>query len=276
MTMPTGRSSGNGAERPPRAVTRAGGVQSVDRAVQVMEILARDGRSGVGRIAKELGVHQSTVSRLVAALEAHDLVERQVEGGAVQLGVGILRLAAATRSRQDLTAVGGPVCDALAEQLGETVNLAVYRSGAAVNLYQAQGTRTVALHNWVGDATVLHATSSGKVLLAHLPPAQSEAVITGDLERFTAQTIVEADALRAQLQEAAVRGWAVAEEEYEEGLNAVAAAIRGPEGNVIAALSAAGPAYRLGRGRLPEVAEQVRQAAEEISRRLGHRPEMTG
>lgn len=276
MTMPTGRSSGNGAERPPRAVTRAGGVQSVDRAVQVMEILARDGRSGVGRIAKELGVHQSTVSRLVAALEAHDLVERQVEGGAVQLGVGILRLAAATRSRQDLTAVGGPVCDALAEQLGETVNLAVYRSGAAVNLYQAQGTRTVALHNWVGDATVLHATSSGKVLLAHLPPAQSEAVITGDLERFTAQTIVEADALRAQLQEAAVRGWAVAEEEYEEGLNAVAAAICGPEGNVIAALSAAGPAYRLGRGRLPEVAEQVRQAAEEISRRLGHRPEMTG
>lgn len=276
MTMPTGRSSGNGAERPPRAVTRAGGVQSVDRAVQVMEILARDGRSGVGRIAKELGVHQSTVSRLVAVLEAHDLVERQVEGGAVQLGVGILRLAAATRSRQDLTAVGGPVCDALAEQLGETVNLAVYRSGAAVNLYQAQGTRTVALHNWVGDATVLHATSSGKVLLAHLPPAQSEAVITGDLERFTAQTIVEADALRAQLQEAAVRGWAVAEEEYEEGLNAVAAAIRGPEGNVIAALSAAGPAYRLGRGRLPEVAEQVRQAAEEISRRLGHRPEMTG
>lgn len=276
MTMPTGRSSGNGAERPPRAVTRAGGVQSVDRAVQVMEILARDGRSGVGRIAKELGVHQSTVSRLVAALEAHDLVERQVEGGAVQLGVGILRLAAATRSRQDLTAVGGPVCDALAEQLGETVNLAVYRSGAAVNLYQAQGTRTVALHNWVGDATVLHATSSGKVLLAHLPLAQSEAVITGDLERFTAQTIVEADALRAQLQEAAVRGWAVAEEEYEEGLNAVAAAICGPEGNVIAALSAAGPAYRLGRGRLPEVAEQVRQAAKEISRRLGHRPEMTG
>ncbi|MGO3208989.1 IclR family transcriptional regulator [Brachybacterium sp. AOP42-C2-15] len=276
MRMTAGRSSGIGAEQPQHAVTRAGGVQSVDRAAQVMEILARDGRSGVGRIAKELGVHQSTVSRLVAALQAHDLVERRVEGGPVQLGVGILRLAAATRSRQDLTAVGGTVCDALAEQLGETVNLAVYRSGAAVNLYQAQGARTVALHNWVGDATVLHATSSGKVLLAHLPLAQSEAVLAGDLERFTAQTIVEADVLRAQLQEAAVRGWAVAEEEFEEGLNAVAAAIYGPEGSVIAALSAAGPAYRLGRGRLPEVAEQVQQAAAEISRRLGHRPEMTG
>lgn len=276
MTKTTGIRSSAGAAQPQRVAPRASGVQSVDRAAQVMEILARDGSSGVGRIAQELGVHQSTVSRLVAALEAHDLVERRIEGGPVQLGIGILRLAAATRSRQDLTAVGGPVCEALAEQLGETVNLAVYRSGAAVNLYQAQGGRTVALHNWVGDATVLHATSSGKMLLAHLPPAQSEAVLAAELERFTPRTIVEADALRAQLQEAAAHGWAVAEEEYEEGLNAVAAAICGPEGSVIAALSAAGPAYRLDRGRLPEVAEQVRLAAAEISRRLGHRPEMTG
>ena len=146
-----------------------GAVQSVDRAAQVLEILARDGESGVGRIAAELGVHQSTASRLVAALERHELLERQSDGGPVRLGVGVLRLAAATRSRLDLTAQASPVCDRLAEQLGETVNLAVYRSGAAVNVYQAQGTRTVALHNWVGDRTVLHATSSGKMLMAHLP-----------------------------------------------------------------------------------------------------------
>lgn len=252
------------------------GVQSVDRAAQVLEFLAREGSAGVGRIAQELGVHQSTASRLVASLEAHDLLERSVEGGPVKLGIGLLRLAAATRPRLDLTAQGGPVCDALAEQLGETVNLAVYRSGAAVNLYQAQGTRTVALHNWVGDATVLHATSSGKVLLAHLPPAQVAGVLGGGLERFTAHTVVDPRALRAQLDEVVASGWAVAEEEFEEGLNAVAAAIRGPEGEVMAALSAAGPAYRLGHDRLPEAAAQVREAAEEISRRLGHRAAVTG
>lgn len=248
-----------------------GAVQSVDRAAQVLEILAREGRCGVSRIARELGVHQSTASRLVSALEAHDLVERQVEGGAVQLGIGILRLAAAARPRQDLTAVGGPVCEALAERLGETVNLAVYRSGAAVNLYQAQGTRTVALHNWVGDATVLHATSSGKVLLANLLPTQREAVLAAGLERFTAHTILDPALLRDQLQEAALSGWAVAEEEYEEGLNAVAAAIHGPGGEVVAALSAAGPAYRLGRDRFPELIDEVQQAAAEVSRRMGHR-----
>jgi len=253
-----------------------GGVQSVERAAQVLEILAREGRCGVGRIAQELGVHQSTASRLVAALVRHDLVERPVEGGPVQLGIGILRLAAATRPRLDLAAQGGPVCDALAERLGETVNLAVYRSGAAVNVYQAQGTRTVALHNWVGDATVLHATSSGKILLAHLPGTQREDVLAGQLERFTAHTLTDPAALRTQLLEAAQRGWALAEEEFEDGLNAVAAEIRGIEGEVVAALSVAGPAYRLTSARLPEIATEVWRAASEVSRRLGHRPEVTG
>ncbi|WP_226832237.1 IclR family transcriptional regulator [Brachybacterium sp. FME24] len=257
-------------------MTGTGAVQSVDRAVQVLEILARDGGSSVGRVAAELGVHQSTASRLIAALEGRDLVERAGEGGPVRLGVGVLRLAAATHSRPDLTAVAGPVCDALAEQLGETVNLAVYRSGAAVNLHQAQGTRTVAMHNWVGDRTVLHATSSGKVLLAHLPLAESEALLAAPLERFTTRTVVDPVALREQLREAGTRGWAVAEEEFEEGLNAVAAAIRGPEGNVVAALSAAGPAYRLGSADLPQMAEQLVRAATDVSRALGHRPDLTG
>lgn len=260
-------------QRPERPAPGAGAVQSVDRAARVLEILARDGGSAVGRLAHELGVHQSTASRLISALETHDLVERQVEGGPVRLGIGILRLAAATRPRLDLTAAGGPVCEALAEELGETVNLAVYRSGAAVNLHQVQGTRTVALHNWVGDATVLHATSSGKVLLAHLPPAQRETVLGTALERFTARTVQDPSVLRRQLEQVVERGWALAEEEFEEGLNAVAAPIHGPEGEVVAALSAAGPAYRLGHDRLPAAAEQVRAAAAEISRRLGHLPE---
>src|SRR5690625_6457626 len=87
----------------------SGAVQSVDRAARVLEILARDGESGVGRLARELGVHRSTASRLVSALRAHDLVERTEGDASLRLGVGVLRLAAATRSRLDLTAQAGPV-----------------------------------------------------------------------------------------------------------------------------------------------------------------------
>lgn len=253
----------------------SGTVQSVDRAARVLEILARDGESGVGRLARELDVHRSTASRLVSALHAHDLVERDEGGGAVRLGVGVLRLAAATRSRLDLTAQGGPVCEALAEQLGETVNVAVFREGAAINLYQAQGANTVAMHNWVGDRTVLHATSSGKMLMAGLDETQRDQLLSTSLERFTEHTVTDPAVLREQLDEARRKSWAGVVEEFEEGLNAVAAPIRGPEATVIAALSVAGPTYRLGPDDLPAVADELIRAAAEISRRLGYRADVS-
>lgn len=253
-----------------------GSVQSVDRAAQVLEILARDGAAGVGEVARELEVHGSTASRLIAALEGHDLVERDGSSGKVRLGMGVLRLAAATRSSLDLTAEAGPVCDALAEELGETVNVAILRDGAAVNVYQAQGTRTVALHNWVGNRTVLHATSSGKMLMAHVSAAERDLVLEAPRERFTAATVVDADALHRQFDEARDRGWAAVVEEFEEGLNAVASPIRGPEGDVIAALSVAGPAYRLAPDDLSGVAEVLIRASEKISLRLGYRADVIG
>lgn len=254
----------------------SGSVQSVDRAARVLEILARDGESGVGKVARELDVHRSTASRLISALQSHDLVERADGSGAVRLGVGVLRLAAATRPRLDLTAQAGPVCEALAERIGETVNVAVFRDGAAINLYQAQGTSTVAMHNWVGDHTVLHATSSGKMLMAHLDQAERELLLAAPLERFTQHTVTDPALLREQLDEARRRGWSGVVEEFEEGLNAAAAPIRGPEGTVIAALSVAGPTYRLGPADLPDAATSLIDAATEISRRLGHRADVTG
>jgi DNA-binding IclR family transcriptional regulator len=248
-----------------------GGVQSVDRAVQVMETIAREDGASVAMIARELQVHASTASRLVASLERNDLVERG-EDGTVQLGVGLLRLASAARPRRDLTAIAGPVCEALAEELGETVNVAVLRGGVAVNLYQAQARSTVAMHNWVGDRTVLHATSSGKMLLAHLDPAQRQELLRGELESFTAHTLTDPVVLEQQLAAARERGWAQAIEEFEEGLVSLAAPVRGPRGAVIAAVSAAGPTYRLSPQRLPKAAVALRAATDEISERLGHRP----
>lgn len=88
--------------------------------------------------------------------------------------------------------------------------------------------------------------------------------------------MIDADALRRQFDEARERGWAAVVEEFEEGLNAVASPIRGPEGGVIAALSVAGPAYRLAPEDLPGVAEVLARASETISQRLGYRADVTG
>ena len=143
-----------------------GGVQSVDRAVSVLEILAQRGEAGVSEVAADIGVHKSTAFRLLAALEERELVEQTQERGKYRLGFGILRLASAVPGQLDVTQQARAVCEQLAAQLGETVNIAVRRSHFVVNIDQARGPSAVATHNWVGELTPLHATSSGKVLLA--------------------------------------------------------------------------------------------------------------
>jgi DNA-binding IclR family transcriptional regulator len=109
------------------------------------------------------------------------------------------------------------------------------------------------------------------MLLAHLEPAQRRQLLRGRLESFTERTLTDPSVLEQQLAAARERGWSEAVEEFEEGLVALAAPVRGPEGTVIAAVSAAGPAYRLSPQRLPEASVVLRRATEEISRRLGHR-----
>ena len=140
-------------------------VQSVDRALTILEILARTGEAGLGQIADELGVHKSTVSRMVAALAAHDLVEQPEARGPVRLGAGILRLAGATTARLDLVQEGRPVCRGLAEATGETVNVAVMAGHTALYVDQALGPSTITSYNWVGQQIPLHATSNGRVLV---------------------------------------------------------------------------------------------------------------
>lgn len=142
------------------------GAQAVDRAVTVLELLADRGSAGCTELAAGIGVHKSTAFRLLGALEEHQLVEQTHERGKYRLGMGILRLANAVLGRLDIAQQGREVCRRFAAEVGETVNIAVLRAHFAVNVEQARGPAAVGTHNWVGELTPLHATSSGKVLLA--------------------------------------------------------------------------------------------------------------
>jgi DNA-binding IclR family transcriptional regulator len=245
-------------------------VQSVDRALTVLDILARHGELGVTEIAAWLDVHKSTAFRLVGALEQHRLVEQLGERGKYRLGFGIVRLAGATTARLDLAKESQPVCRRLAAEINETVNIAVMDDGAAVNISQEHGSAVVSVHNWLGKRTPLHATSSGKVLLAWSGTDILATVLDAGLDRYTPATITYPAALRAELGRIRQRGWAGTAEELEAGLNAVAVPIRGAGGSVVAAVSASGPSYRLGAESFPEIAEKLQAAADEISSQLGY------
>ncbi|WP_328996165.1 IclR family transcriptional regulator [Kribbella sp. NBC_01245] len=247
-----------------------GGVQSVDRAITVLEILAREGHAGVSEVAAEIGVHKSTAFRLLAALEERDLVEQNTERGKYQLAFGILRLASAIPTRIDMARQAQPIMDALALQFDETINLAVVREHYAVNVQQARGSAAVASHNWVGQLTPLHATSSGKILLAYMPDDQRDAILAkAGLPELTENTITSRQALLDQLAEIREAGFATAFEELEIGLNAAAVPVLDHTGTVVGALSASGPVFRFDEARIKSTEADLKLAGSRISHRMG-------
>ena len=243
-------------------------VQSVDRALTILEMLAREGEAGVTEIAHDLGVHKSTAFRLLATLEAHRLVEQVGDRGRYRLGVGNLRLAGATTARLDLVTEARPVCRQLAADTGETVNITVRSETSALYLDQVVGNSALQSHNWVGQHIPLHATSNGKVLLSELGDADLKAALR-DLPRFTDATVTSRNKLKGELAEVREAGYAVAVDELEVGLTAAAAPIRSAHGDIIASMSISGPTFRLTDEKLDGAVPMLVAAATEVSHRLG-------
>lgn len=253
-------------------------VQSVDRALTVLQLLAADGELGVTEIAKVLGVHKSTAFRLVSTLETHGLVEQLSHNSRYQLGVGILRLAGATRGRLDVVRESRHHTQQLADLAGETVNLVILAGSESLYLDQVAGPSALQIHNWVGSRNPLHATANGRVLLAYLSAERQDKLIAGMLDpagllpALTARTTTDPIELRRALDVVCSSGYAVAVDELEEGLTAIAAPIRGGDGTVIASVSISGPSFRLAPERIGAAADLLRDAARKISARMGYQP----
>jgi DNA-binding IclR family transcriptional regulator len=213
-------------------------------------------------------VHKSTAFRLVATLEQRGLVEQTEDRGKYRLGVGLLRLAGATTARLDVVQEARPICRRLAQETGETVNIAVLSESSALYLDQVAGSSALQSHNWVGQHIPLHATSNGKVLLSGLEGDRLGEVLRR-LPSYTDATITRKSKLRQELERVRADGYAVAVDELEVGLSAVAAPIRNAHGDVIASMSVSGPTFRMPTDKLDRAVKLCVDAADEVSHRLG-------
>lgn len=249
---------------------RGGNLQSVNRALRALELIAEAGELGVSELGRRLDVHKATASRLVATLAERGMVERDPLTEKFRLGFGLIRLAGAAMASMDLVRSARPILEDLADRTRETVNLGVLSGDAVVYIDQVTGTRSIVAVSWVGRRTPLHATSNGKMLLASLDDRERDRLLAGPLDRTTPATITDPAKLRVQLGEFRSRGYATTMEELEEGLNAVAAPIRRADGEVVAALSVSGPAFRMRPVDLPRMGRLTMEAATAISRRLGY------
>lgn len=246
-------------------------IQSVDRAMAILDVLAAEGGKGGAEVARELGVHRSTALRLLATLERRGLVERDQRTAKYRLGGRLVQLASAVRGEADLRAAARPVCQALARAVGETVTLDVLDGEDIVPIEQASGSTSVVSVNWLGTRSPAHCTASGKVILAFAPEDVRSRFLAGPLERRTPHTLAGRAELEAQLNGARATGYARTDEELEVGLSALAAPVRGSGGEVVGAIDVSGPAHRFGEAQSVQIATRCMEAADELSRRLGFR-----
>lgn len=247
------------------------GVRSVERAIAILDLLARGGWSTGAEVARELHVHRSTALRLLATLERHALVERDQRTARYRLGRRLPQLASVVTGEFDLRYVARPICEQLAGAAGETATLDVLVGDVIVPIEQATASTSVVSVNWLGRRTPVHCTASGKVILAFSPEAVRRRLLEIPLEQVTPHTITDRGALQAQLEAAHVSGVARTHEELELGLDAIAAPVFGADGDVVAALDVSGPSHRLRAGNRPDLDRLTMEGAADLSRRLGFR-----
>ncbi|HKW71034.1 MAG TPA: IclR family transcriptional regulator [Candidatus Dormibacteraeota bacterium] len=254
---------------------REEGVRSVERAVAILDLLGQGGWRTGAEVARELHVHRSTALRLLGTLERHALVERDQRTARYRLGRRIPQLASVVTGEFDLRYVARPVCEQLAAASGETATLDVLVGDVIVPIEQATASTSVVSVNWLGRRTPVHCTASGKAILAFGPHAVRERLLGRALERVTPHTLTDRAAVEKQLAEAVETGVAHTHEELELGLDAIAAPVFGADGDVVAAIDVSGPSHRLRAANWTELDRLTREAAADLSRRLGYRGRRT-
>ena len=230
-----------------------------------------DPELGVTELADRLGLHKSTVHRFMVNLDAAGLVERNPRSGRYRLGLHIFELGGLVMQQMNLWDEALPFLEGLVRDTGETGHLAVLDGGEAIYIERVEARRPLRVPSAIGRGYPAHATNLGKVLLADLPRERR----ARDHRRAAAwrptrrNTITDPGELEAELERIRARGYAVDNEEYDEGLRCIGAPVRDHSGHVVAALGIGGPVTRITPERVEELARLVMTAAPGLSRRLG-------
>lgn len=238
-------------------------VQSIERAFAVLKALA-GGPAGVTEIAERVTLPKSTVSRMLSTLEELGVVEQVAAGGDYRIGAGMLELAAAASPGRSLISVARPHLIELNRLLGEAAGVSIPDGTDMFYLDQLTPVSELQVRDWTGTRIPMHAVPSGQVLLA-LDDHLLDRVAAAPMHRFTAHTIGSATALRKRVAEVQRLGYAWAIEEFSEGMNSVAVALRAKDGRVVAALHVYGPKTRFPGDRSPsEIGELLVATAAKI------------
>jgi IclR family acetate operon transcriptional repressor len=243
-----------------------GGVQSVERALSILGILADSPTDcALSEIVRESGLPAATVHRLLTALVHSGYVTQDPATSRYALGSLFILIGQRAVRNNELIRVARPWLEATAGQTGETVNLTARVADRVVQLDHVESRNMLRVSYAPGERFPLHASASGKLFLAHMPPAERDRILASTLEPFTPDTIVRRSTLLQELQTILQRGYSLDDAEREVGVRCIAAPIVNDQGDVCAAVSISGPTLRISVERLHRLAADLIETARAIS-----------
>ena len=245
----------------------------LDRTIAVLQTVAdADTDLAAAEIARQLRLHKSTVHRLLAVLEHYRLIKRGPEG-TYRLGTRLIELGESAMARLKLGEHAKPFLQALTKETGEGAHVTILNGAEMLSIAHVEGRWSLQSLTRTGQTTQVHCTAAGKAVLAYLSEDVCDDLIARlRMVRNTRHTIVKPSALKTELVRVRTIGYAIDDEEFEEGLRCVGAPVFDHRGHVIASISMAAPVFRLRKERLAQVARLVINAAQGLSEDLGYQP----
>ncbi|TCC58804.1 IclR family transcriptional regulator [Kribbella pittospori] len=238
--------------------------QSLARALQILASLG-EGERSLDQLATELGVHKTTVLRLLRTMEADRFVRRD-DSHRYRLGSRLFALADAAREQHVVREVAAPHLRQLNQKTGQTVHLAAWENGEVIYVDKLDSVRSVRMYSQIGVPAALHCTAVGKVLLAAQPKRIREALLESiEYHAFTPQTITDPDALRAELDAVRAQGWAQDRAEHESFINCIGAPVADQHGRIVGAVSISVPDVLLDYGQVLELLPELLATTKAIS-----------
>lgn len=248
-------------------------VSAAVRVLAVLDRLSRQRSIGLEDISREIKLAKPTVYRFLLTLQELGYV-RRVDGDRWAITLKMFNVGSRALDHLDLISAARPIAEELSEDLGETVHMGVLEGDSAVYVLKIESRYTIRMFSRVGRRIPLYCTSIGKVLLAFSRADERESALKGvRLLAFTQKTLANRPALDAELARIRQQGFALDDEEHEEGIHCIGAPVFDHTGSIVATISVSWPGFRYKREEESQKIDKIKAAAERISTVLGYSQE---
>jgi IclR family acetate operon transcriptional repressor len=244
-------------------------IAALDRAIMILEAVSQAGGGSLQEIAKGLEQPDGIAMRVLKTLEAREIVERDPSLDIWHVGAGAFRIGSAFLPHANLLERSGPTLEQVLETTGETASLSIKSGNTSICIAQLETCAPLRACVPTGSRLPIHASATGKVLLAYSDDQSIQSALNDDMEKLTSRTVIDHTELSSVCARIRTQGFAEDDEERVEGVRSVAAPVFGTQGKPLAALAISGPSTRLTDERIIAHRATIVAAATQLSARLG-------